>query len=104
LCRADDIGPGSVVAVTVASLPPLAVYSVDGCIYVTDDSCTHGHASLSQGILEGDEIECPLHAGRFCVRTGIATLEPAEIALRSYRTVILDGVIHVEVPDEFAKT
>jgi naphthalene 1,2-dioxygenase system ferredoxin subunit len=34
--------------------------------------------------LIGHEIECPLHQGRFDVRDGRATCEPAEEALRSY--------------------
>lgn len=49
-----------------------AIYKVDGAIYVTDNLCTHGNARLCDGFLEGHEIECPLHQGRFDIRTGTA--------------------------------
>lgn len=42
------------------------------------DTCTHTCGSLSEGYIEGDEIECPLHGGRFNIRTGDARCPPAE--------------------------
>ena len=62
----------------------IALYIVDGEVYATDNICTHGHARLCDGFLEGHEIECPLHQGRFDVRTGAATGAPAEIALATW--------------------
>lgn len=68
----------------------VAIYLVDGEVFATDNRCTHGDASLCEGFLEGHEIECPFHQGRFDVRTGEATCAPAEVALRTY-PVRLDG-------------
>ena len=48
----------------------VALFRVEGCIYATQDECTHGRASLADGYLIGDEVECPLHQGMFNVRTG----------------------------------
>src|SRR5690348_16430799 len=62
----------------------VAVFKVDDRFYVTDDTCTHGAASLADGLLHGCEIECPFHAGRFDVRTGIATAFPCVDALGTY--------------------
>lgn len=90
LCRLADVAPGSALRVEPEGLPPLAVYNVDGELFVTDDTCTHGQASLADGYLEGDEIECPWHAGRFCVRTGQATSLPAAKPVRSW-PVEIDG-------------
>ena len=51
--------------------PPIAVFHTDdGEVFAVDDTCTHQDASLADGWLEGCEIECPLHASRFNLRTG----------------------------------
>ena len=53
----------------------VALYVVDGEYFATADLCTHGQASLSDGFLDGELIECPLHQGTFNVKTG-APVEP----------------------------
>jgi nitrite reductase/ring-hydroxylating ferredoxin subunit len=97
LCNSDDVAPDSVIAVDAAGFAePLAVYRLaDGKVYVTDDLCTHGAASLADGFVEGDEIECPLHAGRFCIRDGRPTEEPCEEPLKTYAAVEQDGGIFI---------
>jgi nitrite reductase/ring-hydroxylating ferredoxin subunit len=75
----------------------LAVYNVGGTIYVTDDECTHGAASLSDGVLDDDIIECTMHFGAFNVRTGEAVQAPCSIALRTYKVVVQDGKIFIDL-------
>jgi len=48
----------------------IALFAIDGEVFATDNVCTHGHAKLCDGFLEGHEIECPFHQGRFDVRSG----------------------------------
>src|SRR5688572_15259557 len=62
----------------------IAIYLVDGEAFATDNICTHGMARLCDGFLDGHEIECPHHQGRFDVRTGAATCAPAKVALATY--------------------
>lgn len=69
----------------------IALYSVDGEIYASDNICTHGHARLCDGFLDGHEIECPLHQGKFDVRTGKALCAPLTEDIRSYPVKIEDG-------------
>jgi nitrite reductase/ring-hydroxylating ferredoxin subunit len=73
----------------------VALFHVEGCVYATQDSCTHGRASLSDGYLIGDEIECPLHQGMFNVRTGAVTQSPCTQPLRTFAVEVRDGVIHL---------
>ena len=80
---ADQLPQDDVAALVVAGRE-IAFYNVGGEIFATDNICTHGQARLCEGFLLDDEIECPLHQGRFNVRTGQPTCEPAEQALRSY--------------------
>ena len=84
LCKADEIEPGSVKRVDRSDGPSLAVYNIDGTFYATDDCCTHGLASLSEGVLEGDVIECQLHFGGFEVPTGKAVLTPCSVDVKTY--------------------
>ena len=96
LCKTDDVPVGAARKVETAGLA-LAVYNVDGRFYVTDDACTHGPGSLSEGFLEGDVIECNFHQGRFNVRTGEVVLPPCMIPVRAYHTVVEDGAVHIVV-------
>ena len=96
LCKADDVPVGEARRVETASLA-LAVYNVDGTFYVTDDACTHGPGSLSEGLLEGDVIECNFHQGRFNVRTGAVVLPPCTIPVKAYHAVVEDSVVCIVV-------
>nr|Q45694.1 RecName: Full=2,4-dinitrotoluene dioxygenase system, ferredoxin component [Burkholderia sp. RASC]AAB09765.1 ferredoxin [Burkholderia sp. RASC] len=60
------------------------LYEVAGEIYATDNTCTHGAARMSDGFLEGREIECPLHQGRFDVCTGKALCTPLTQDIKTY--------------------
>jgi len=84
-----DFAATDTVAVTAAGRE-IAIYLVDGAVFATDNRCTHGDARLCDGFLEGHEIECPHHQGRFDIRTGAATCAPADKALQTY-PVRLDG-------------
>lgn len=89
--RADDV-----VGVEVAGRD-LAIYSVAGAVYATDNTCTHGHARLCDGFLLDHEIECPLHQGRFDVRDGRPTCEPAAEPLRCHPVKIEAGRVWVQL-------
>lgn len=71
VARASEIRPGEARQVVLDGIE-IALCNVDGALFAVDDVCTHAYASLSEGLLCGAEIECPLHGGRFDVRTGRA--------------------------------
>jgi ethylbenzene dioxygenase ferredoxin subunit len=84
LCRTAEVEPGSVLKVERAEGPAIAVYNIEGTFYATDDCCTHGLSSLSEGLLDGDIIECSLHFGGFHVPSGRAVLAPCSVDIRTY--------------------
>ena len=90
----DDFAASDAVRVDVGGRE-VAVYLVDGAVYATANRCTHGDASLCEGFLEGHEIECPFHQGRFDVRSGIATAAPAEFALATWPARLVDGKVEL---------
>jgi naphthalene 1,2-dioxygenase system ferredoxin subunit len=65
----SSLGADSVIGVKAGDLE-VALYNIEGQLYATHNICTHAHAMLSDGWLDGDVIECPLHGGRFEVKTG----------------------------------
>jgi naphthalene 1,2-dioxygenase system ferredoxin subunit len=78
-----DVPEGDVIGVQVGG-KEIALYEVEGEVFATDNLCTHGHARLSDGFLEGREIECPLHQGRFDVCSGRALCAPLTTNIRTY--------------------
>ena len=75
----------------------IAIACVNGNLYAFDDLCTHADASLSEGCLKGDEIECPLHFARFSIKTGAVTQPPAFEDLKVYEVKISGSDILVKV-------
>ena len=92
----DEVPTDDVVGMVVGGRD-IALYNVDGQIYATDNVCTHGHARLCEGFLEGHEIECPLHQGKFDVRNGKPTCAPATDPLRSYPVKIEGGRVWLAI-------
>ena len=96
LCKVEDVGVGEVRKIEAGGLT-LAVYNLDGAFYATDDACTHGPGSLSEGFVDGDTIECNFHQGVFNIRTGECVRPPCMIPVRTYRAVVEHGLVYVEV-------
>ncbi len=95
LCRKDDVEAGKVIRIERGQLA-VAVFNLDGEYFVTDDACTHGPGSLSEGCIEGDVIECDFHNGAFNIRTGAVVKPPCMIPLRTYPVVIdADGTVSI---------
>ncbi|GGV23582.1 bifunctional 3-phenylpropionate/cinnamic acid dioxygenase ferredoxin subunit [Streptomyces spectabilis] len=97
VCRLDDLPAGA--SARLDTTPPIAVFNADGALYAIDDTCSHQDASLSEGWLEGCQIECPLHAASFDLRTGEPTCLPARRPVRTHRVSVVEGMVHVHVTD-----
>lgn len=96
VATADSVGEGAVVPVQ-AEGKSVALYLVEGQFYATDNVCTHGHALLSDGWLDGYEVECPLHGGRFDIKTGLGLCAPITEDIRSYSTRVIDGQVQIKL-------
>ena len=96
LCSTDDVAPGTALRVEAGDLT-LAVFNVDGQFYVTDDMCTHGPGSLSEGYIEDDVVECNFHNGQFNIRTGEVVSPPCMVPIKTYPAMVVDGKVTIEV-------
>lgn len=91
ICKVSDVAPGEMKPFRVPELvDTVAVFNLDGEIYVTNDECTHFVASLTDGYFDGEIVECPLHGGSFNIKSGIPASRPCEIPLQTYQ-VVVDG-------------
>ena len=99
LCKRTAVPSNGALQVEFDDRPPVAVFNLDGTFHVTDDTCTHEEASLSEGEIEDGIIECPFHAGCFKIATGQAVEPPATVALRTYPVTIENGAVHADIED-----
>jgi len=88
-----DLPAGEALRVTAVSPPVALFHTEDGELLAIDDTCTHQDASLADGWLEGCEVECPLHASRFDLRTGGVDAPPAKVGVRTHGVTVEDGDI-----------
>jgi nitrite reductase/ring-hydroxylating ferredoxin subunit len=92
----SSLGEGDMLAAT-AGKQEIALYNVDGDIYATDNVCTHAFAMLTDGWLDGDVIECPLHAGRFEVKTGKGLGPPIPCDVKSYKVRVVGDTVQIDL-------
>jgi len=75
----------------------IAIYNLGGEFFASDDICTHAYASLAEGYIEDGCVECPLHAGRFDIKTGKAQGVPVTEDLKTFKVKVEGDSIYVEV-------
>jgi nitrite reductase/ring-hydroxylating ferredoxin subunit len=75
----------------------IALYWVDDAVYATHNVCTHAFARLSEGFLDGDCIECPVHQAVFNVKTGEVVAPPAYTAVKTYPCRIEGDDVFVDI-------
>ena len=72
-----------------------AFYNLGNAYYVTDDACTHGPGSLSEGCVAGETIECDFHNGVFNIRTGEVVAPPCMVSLRTFETAVVGEKVFI---------
>jgi len=73
---ADELQEGVGTALTVNGTE-VAVFRCRSQLYGLQNRCPHAGGSLADGVVEGDEVICPLHGYRFNIRTGACSTDPA---------------------------
>ena len=94
VARVSDLAPGQMMYVEVDE-DPVCLINLNGEFFALCDICTHQDASLSDGEVIGDEIECPLHGGAFDIRTGSPTSFPVVTPVETYRVRVSGDLIEI---------
>lgn len=75
-CSLSEVAEGVALVVEVDGLE-VAVVRDGEDVYAIEDQCSHAAVALSEGDVEGCEIECWMHGSRFDLRTGKPLGPPA---------------------------
>jgi nitrite reductase/ring-hydroxylating ferredoxin subunit len=97
VAAAEDVPEDGTLQVGLGA-EPVCLYKFGGKIYATHDTCTHGQASLADGFIDGENIECPLHQGLFHIATGRAVGPPCKDDIRIYAVKIENGEVYLAQP------
>ncbi len=101
VCPKADVPEGGTMLIQAGG-EPVCLYNLDGSIYATHDTCTHMVASLSDGWIIGENIECPMHNGQFHIPSGRGVVSPCVGQLRTYPIKITDEHVYIELDTETA--
>jgi 3-phenylpropionate/trans-cinnamate dioxygenase ferredoxin subunit len=95
-CGVGDVAPGAALAVEVDGVDVAVVRDGDSW-YAIRDECSHAAIALSEGDVEGCEIECWLHGSRFDLRSGKPTGLPATEPVAVYPVTVQGDDVLVDV-------
>ena len=95
LCKLAEVGAGTAKQIELreAGPEPFALFNVEGGLHLTEDTCTHAFASLSQGEIKGHTVYCPLHGGAFDIVTGQPCELPCTLPIKRYRVWVEDDTV-----------
>jgi nitrite reductase/ring-hydroxylating ferredoxin subunit len=96
VCAASEVPENSVISREVGD-ELVAIYNINGTFYATEARCTHATADLAEGTLDGEEIECSFHFGKFHVPSGKATEAPCFIPLKTFWVDVREGEVFVDL-------
>lgn len=74
----------------------VAIFKIDDEFFAIEDVCSHDGTEIASGELDGDEIICPRHGARFCIKTGAVKSAPAYEDIHSYPIRIVDGMVQIK--------
>jgi len=96
-CDVEDIDPEDVLRFDHGTRSFAIYRDPAGAFFATDGRCTHEAVHLADGLVMGDQIECPKHNGRFNYKTGAALRAPVCVNLTTYRVRVSGAVVEIEI-------
>ena len=74
----------------------VAIFKINDEFFAIEDVCSHDGTEIASGMLDGDEIICPRHGARFCIKTGAVKSAPAYEDIHSYPVRIVEGMVQIK--------
>ena len=91
VAQIDDVPDGEGIKIDASvtgTVDDIAIFNDGGEFFALDDTCSHEEASLSEGWIDNGVIECPLHAGKFCLKNGEVLSMPATDNVACHRLIV----------------
>jgi nitrite reductase (NADH) small subunit len=73
----------------------------DGRLFAIQNRCPHRQGPLSEGIMGGGKVICPLHSHKFELQTG--TGSEAHECVKTFAVQEINGEIHLHIENTPAK-
>jgi 3-phenylpropionate/trans-cinnamate dioxygenase ferredoxin subunit len=93
----DDIDPEDVARFDHAGATYAIYRDPKGAVFATAGLCSHENVHLCDGLVMGDQIECPKHNGRFNYKTGAAVRLPVCVNLKTFPARVVGNDVQIEV-------
>ena len=97
VAETNEVPPGTAKAFDLEGRA-VALFNIDGTYYAIDETCTHRGGPLSEGMVEGTTVTCPLHGATYDVTTGNVLGPPASEGVAHYNVQVDGNDIKVETP------
>lgn len=98
VATANDVAAGTVIKVQARGVK-LALFNLEGAYYATEELCPHALASLVDGFILNDTVECTLHGACYSIKTGEPLFGTQTRDLKTYQVCEADGQILVGIPE-----
>ncbi len=95
VCGVDEIEPEDVLRFDHGGASYAIYRDPEGGFFATDGLCTHERVHLADGLVMGDQIECPKHNGRFNYKTGAALRAPVCVNLKTHPVRVAGGQVEL---------
>lgn len=77
----------------------IAIFNLGNAFLAVDDRCPHRNGPLSDGMVAGSSVTCPLHAWTFNLNSGQVLNHPeSSVCLITFPVRVEDGLLSVELP------
>ena len=97
ICAIDDIPQLGARVVRRTGEPNVAVFRTADKLFALTDRCPHRGGPLSQGIVFGERVACPLHNTCVDLDSGCA-VAPDKGQVQTYGVRVEDGAVYVDLP------
>jgi naphthalene 1,2-dioxygenase ferredoxin component len=91
-----ELFEGAGIAVT-AEGREIAIFKLEEGVYAIDNICTHGHARLCDGFVDGQTVECPFHQAVFNLHDGSVACGPATEPMQSWPVKIENDRVYLDL-------
>lgn len=95
VCTLDDVWEGDMQAFDVSGTRILVVHLPGGEVRATQVECPHQQGDLTEGLLDGTTLTCPVHLWEFNVQT-CQGINPGHATIASYPVKVDGDDIYVD--------
>jgi nitrite reductase (NADH) small subunit len=96
ICKVEDIPKQGSRVIERTHGANIALFrTITNHVYALLDECPHKHGPLSQGIVHGEQVTCPLHAWNIQLEDGQAVL-PDVGCTRKFSVKIEQDLVHLD--------